>query len=84
MEKLGNLLSPKPQNANLHSAAHVLADDLCKVLNHPKAFPIFLGLAKRHSPTTLLAIAREVAESDVPWNARVKLMLWKLGRGTIS
>jgi len=80
MERISSFLAPKPRNANLHSAAHVLADDLCRILNHPKAFPIFLGLARRHSPTKLLAIAREVSESGVPWNARVKLMLWKLGR----
>ena len=66
MESLGKIakkpLATKP-NPHLHSAAHLLADELCNKLNDKKHFGFFLKLALTHDHAFLRKIAAEVLES---------------------
>ncbi len=58
---------------HLHTRAHVLADDLSKMMTEPKRFAAYLGLAELYYEDDLRALARRVLEkSDLPREARGK------------
>ncbi len=69
MESLGkiaksssrSLLRPK-KNPNLHSPAHVLADELSLKLKDKKHFALYLGLAKKFDHEYLRGIMGQVLE----------------------
>lgn len=64
------LLRKKP---TLHSAAHMLADDLAREMREPKRFPAYLGIARRYYESDLRALARRVREKEnLPVDARGK------------
>lgn len=48
----------------LHSREHVLAQDLSQMLEEPKKFAAYLGIAKRYYERDLRALARTVREKD--------------------
>ena len=58
---------------HLHSKEHLLADDLSKMLQEPKRFASYLGLAKLFYESDLRALLRRVLEkADLPVEARGK------------
>lgn len=64
------LLRKKP---TLHSAAHLLAEDLSEMMGEPGRFPAYLGIAKRYYESDLRALARRVREKEnLPSDARGK------------
>ena len=72
MESLGNIAkfqgrkSVRPKiNPHLHSANHLLADELAIKLNDKKHFALYLGMAKRHDHQFLRKILGEVLEKNV-------------------
>ncbi len=57
----------------LHSAAHLLADDLANLMHEPKRFGAYLGIARRYYESDLRALARRVREKEnLPSEARGK------------
>ena len=57
----------------LHSREHLLADDLTAMMDEPKKFAAYLGIAKRYYESDLRALARRVREKeDLPSEARGK------------
>lgn len=63
-------LSPDP---NLHSKEHLLADDLSQMMQEPKKFAAYLGIAKLYHESDLRALGRRVLEKeDLPAEARGK------------
>lgn len=64
------LVRKKP---TLHSAAHLLADDLSKEMREPDRFGAYLGIARRYHESDLRALARRIREKeDLPADARGK------------
>lgn len=64
------LLRKKP---TLHSAAHLLADDLSREMREPARFGAYLGIARRYYESDLRALARRVCEKEnLPADARGK------------
>lgn len=64
------LVRKKP---TLHSAAHLLADDLSKEMMETDRFGAYLGIARRYHESDLRALARRVREKDdLPADARGK------------
>lgn len=67
MDSLKNLSKnkrlPRKKDPHLHSAAHVLADELSVRLNDRKHFGFYLKLAMTHHPDVLRKIAGQVLES---------------------
>ena len=54
----------------LHSREHLLADDLSKMLEEPRRFAAYLGLAQLYEESDLRALARYVREKeDLPREA---------------
>ncbi len=67
MDSLKNLtakrqIRPK-RDPHLHSAAHVLADELANALHDQKHFGFYLKMAVTHSPHVLRKIAGDVLEN---------------------
>ncbi len=58
----GRKISRK-KDPKLHSAAHVLADELANQLNDRAHFGFYLKMAVTHSPQVLRRIAGEVLEN---------------------
>lgn len=57
----------------LHSREHLLADDLSRMMQEPKRFAAYLGIAKLYYEHDLRALARRVLEKeDLPAEARGK------------
>ena len=57
----------------LYSKEHLLADDLSKMMEEPKRFAAYLGLAQLYEEADLRALARYVREkNDLPAEARGK------------
>ncbi len=54
---------PKKKDPKLHSAAHVLADELATQLSDPKHFGFYLKMAVTMSPAVLRGIAGKVLEN---------------------
>ncbi len=52
-------LSP---DKHLHSKEHLLADDLSRMLDEPKRFAAYLGIAKLYYESDLRALAKYVRE----------------------
>lgn len=52
----------KKRNRFLHSRAHVLADDLSKIMKEPKKFAAYLGIAKKYDESELRTLAKYVLE----------------------
>ncbi len=52
------------RSAHLHSANHVLADELCQKMHEPKRFAFYLGFAKKYDHNFLRMIAGRVLEAD--------------------
>lgn len=70
--RLGDILKIKP-NKKLHSQAHVLADDLSKMMAEPKRFAAYLGIAELYDEGDLRALAKKVlAKKDLPMESRGK------------
>ena len=64
------LIRKKP---TLHSAAHLLADDLSKEMLETERFGAYLGIARRYHESDLRALARRVCEKEnLPADARGK------------
>jgi hypothetical protein len=62
--KLKAKLSQKPKkDTHLHSADHVLADELSRKFGEPRRFGFYLKMATTHSHSVLRRIAGEVGES---------------------
>ena len=58
---------------HLHSKEHVLADDLSRIMQEPKRFAAYLGIAKLYYESDLRGLARRVLEKeDLPIDARGK------------
>ena len=61
---------------HLHSREHLLADDLSRLLEEPKRFAAYLGIAKLYYESDLRALARYVREKyengELPSEARGK------------
>lgn len=63
----------KERGRHLHSKEHVLADDLSHMMQEPKRFASYLGIAKLYYESDLRALARRVLEkADLPVEARGK------------
>lgn len=57
----------------LHSREHLLADDLSRMMQEPKKFAAYLGIAKRYDESDLRALGKRVLEKqDLPPEARGK------------
>jgi len=67
MDSLKNLTANRKfrrgKDPHLHSAAHVLADELSTSLRDRKHFGFYLKMAVTHSPQVLRRIAGEVLEN---------------------
>lgn len=58
---------------HLHSREHVLADDLSQMMQEPRRFAAYLGLAGLYYESDLRGLARRVLEKeDLPIEARGK------------
>lgn len=69
---------------HLHSKEHLLADDLSRMMNEPKRFAAYLGIAKLYYESDLRGLARRVLEKgDLPREARGKYFFAAL-RGLIK
>lgn len=53
----------RKKDQHLHSADHVLADELTKKMNEPKRFGFYLKMATTHDHNVLRRIAGQVLES---------------------
>lgn len=49
-------------NKRLHSREHMLAEDLSRLMDEPKKFSAYLGIAARYHESDLRALARYVQE----------------------
>lgn len=57
----------------LHSREHLLADDLSRMMEEPKKFAAYLGIAELYYERDLRALARRVLEKeDLPSESRGK------------
>ncbi len=67
MDSLKSLASskkfPTKRDPKLHSAAHVLADELATQLSDPKHFGFYLKMASTMSPAVLRGLAGQVLEN---------------------
>jgi len=58
---------------HLHSREHVLADDLSRLMEEPKKFAAYLGIAKLYYESDLRTLAKRVLQkADLPREARGK------------
>ena len=64
LEKLSGYKLPK-RNSNLHSPAHLLAEELRLQFNEPGNFKFYLGIALRTDHKVVRRIAAEVMEKKV-------------------
>jgi hypothetical protein len=66
MESIGKISQKytvaKPKNKYLHSANHLLADELCQTLRDPKHFGFYLKQASRFPHDMLRKLAAEIVE----------------------
>ena len=63
----------RKQNKKLHSAEHLLAEDISKMMLEPKRFGAYLGIAQVYSESDLRALAKRVLEKkDLPPQNRGK------------
>ncbi|KKU51590.1 MAG: hypothetical protein A3H69_03860 [Candidatus Sungbacteria bacterium RIFCSPLOWO2_02_FULL_47_9] len=59
------------KDPHLHSREHVLADDLSRMLDEPKKFARYLGIAYLYDETDLRSLAKRILEKiDLPAEAR--------------
>ncbi len=73
MERISLSATLWRKKPTLHSAAHVLADDLAHLMGEPKRFAAYLGIARRYYESDLRGLARRVREKeDLPMDARGK------------
>lgn len=67
MDSLKNLAAKRPlarkRNPHLHSAAHLLADELCTALRDKEHFGFYLKMALTHPPQILRKICGEIQEN---------------------
>ncbi len=75
----GRLAAPKP-NRHLHSAEHLLADEIIKAFGEPKKFGMYLGIIKRVGVDNARRFFREVLEN--PGDDPRKLFMWKCRKPT--
>ena len=63
----------RKQNKKLHSAEHLLAEDISKMMLEPKKFAAYLGIAQIYHESDLRALAKRVlAKRDLPLQNRGK------------
>ena len=73
MERISLPVTLVRKKPTLHSAAHLLADDLSKEMLEPDRFGAYLGIARRYYESDLRALARRVHEKEnLPADARGK------------
>lgn len=64
-KELKNKFEKKPaKDSHLHSANHVLAEELSLKMNEPKRFGFYLKMAVSHDHNVLRRIAGQVLESN--------------------
>ena len=71
--RIGDIIRNTKVNRKLHSKEHLLAEDISRLMQEPKRFAAYLGIAKLYHESDLRGLARRVIEkNDLPMEARGK------------